>query len=285
MPAPGESAYDEGAHREPNGRPMTTDTVPVARQPAIFLGHGSPMNAVADNVHTQAWQRLGRSLGTPRAVLVVSAHWYTRGTFVTGEAIPKTIHDFGGFPDALYQIQYPAAGAPALAERVAARLRDFGARTRTDWGLDHGAWSLLVHLYPRADVPVIQLSLDASRPWSDQLTVGAAIAALRDEGVLILGSGGIVHNLGRVDWREHAATPEWATRFDDWVCAQAQAGHGEALADPSHFDEAGRLSVPTPEHYLPLLTVLGTRRIGEPVTLAHRGFELGSLSLAGLRVG
>jgi len=262
---------------------MTARSTP--RLPALFLGHGSPMNAVAQNAHTRAWQRLGHSIGIPRAILVISAHWYTRGTFVTGEPAPKTIHDFGGFPDALYQIVYPAAGAPALAADVAARLNGFGARVRTDWGLDHGAWSVLVHMYPAADVPVIQLSLDATRPWSDQYAIGAAISGLRENGVLVLGSGGIVHNLGRVDGRPAAAPPEWAQRFDDWVCERAVAGDDAALADRTGFDDAGRLAVPSPDHYLPLLTVLGTRRGDETVTIPYRGFELGTISLTAVQVG
>jgi len=257
----------------------------IRRQPALFLGHGSPMNAAAHNAHTQAWQGLGQALGTPRAILAISAHWYTRGTFVTGESAPKTIHDFGGFPDALYQIQYPAPGDPALAADVAARLKGFGASIRTDWGLDHGAWSVLVHMYPSANVPVLQLSLDANRPWSDQLAIGSAIGRLRDEGVLILGSGGIVHNLGRVDWRGVAPTPDWATRFDDWVCERAVAGDHAALVDSTGFNDAGRIAVPSPDHYLPLLTVLGTRRDGESVTIPYRGFELGSISLTAVQVG
>jgi 4,5-DOPA dioxygenase extradiol len=267
--------------------PMQTPShhTPPARLPALFLGHGSPMNAIADNVHTQAWRAMGKRLGKPKAVLAISAHWYTRGTFVTAEARPNTLHDFGGFPDALYQVQYPAPGAPALAAEVAQRLGDFAAAPRTDWGLDHGTWSVLRHLYPQADVPVVQLSIDATRHWSDALRIGAALRELREAGVLILGSGGIVHNLGRVDWQGRAPTPEWALRFDRWVADRALAGEDATLADVGAFDADGRLAVPTPDHYLPLLYVLGTRYPDEAARVVHTGFELGSISLQALQLG
>ena len=266
---------------------MNTDSHATlkSRLPALFLGHGSPMNALADNVHTQAWRRIAEQIGQPRAVLAISAHWYTEGTWVTGETTPKTIHDFGGFPDALFKIQYPAPGDPALAAQVVQRLAHIGARQRTDWGLDHGSWSVLRHMYPEADVPVVQLSIDARRSWPEHLALGAALSELRDDGVLILGSGGIVHNLGRVDWRGAQAPPDWALKFDNWVCERAIAGDDFALATPSTFDDAGRLAVPTPDHYLPLLYVLGSRRAGEPARIVHRGFELGSISLTAVQIG
>jgi 4,5-DOPA dioxygenase extradiol len=263
---------------------LSTQAAP-SRQPALFLGHGSPMNAVDENVHSQAWHAMGARLGKPKAILAISAHWYTRGTFVTAEAAPKTIHDFGGFPEALYQIQYPAPGAPELAAEVVQRLGDFAAAPRTDWGLDHGTWSVLRHLYPAADVPVVQLSIDATRPWSDALRIGAALRGLREEGVLVLGSGGIVHNLGRVDWQGRSPTPDWALSFDRWVADKALAGEDASLADPGVFDAAGRLSVPTPDHYLPLLYVLGTRFADDTTRVVHSGFELGTISLQALQLG
>lgn len=257
----------------------------TTRQPALFLGHGSPMNATADNVHTQAWRALGERLGKPRAILAISAHWYTRGTFVTAEARPKTIHDFGGFPDALYQLQYPAPGSPDLAAEVVRRLGDYAAAPRTDWGLDHGTWSVLRHVYPEADVPVVQLSIEATRPWSDALKIGAALRGLREDGILILGTGGIVHNLGRVDWQGRSPTPDWALSFERWVADKALAGEDATLADPGAFDAAGRLSVPTPDHYLPLLYVLGTRCPDDIARVVHTGFELGTISLQALQLG
>jgi 4,5-DOPA dioxygenase extradiol len=264
---------------------MTPNSSHVTRQPALFLSHGSPMNALADNEHTRAWQRIGRELIPPRAIITVSAHWYTRGTFVTAEARPKTIHDFGGFPPALYEIAYPAPGEPSLAAKVVDQLVEFNASSRTDWGLDHGTWSVLRHVFPSASIPVIQVSIDATRPWSDQLAIGRRLSALRDDGVLLVGSGGIVHNLSRVDWSGQGAVPEWATRFEQWVCDRAVSGDVAPLADTRQFDDAGRIAVPTPDHYLPLLTVLGSRRDDEGVSILHRGYELGTISLTALRVG
>ncbi len=264
---------------------MLQDSRNRARFPALFIGHGSPTNALADNAHTRAWRALGVKLGKPRAILAISAHWYTRGTFVTGQLAPKTLHDFAGFPEALQRIQYPAPGAPQLAHAVASCLALQGASVRTDWGLDHGTWSVLLHLYPKADIPVVQLSIDQTRPGADHLRMGAALSVLRDQGVLILGSGGIVHNLGHVDWRDAQVAPAWATQFDAWVRTKALAGEHDPLANLAAFDQAGRLSVPTPDHYLPLLYVLGTRRADEATTVVHEGFELGSISLTALQVG
>ncbi len=258
-------------------------TAPI-RMPALFLSHGSPMNAVADNEHTRAWRSLGEALGRPRAILSVSAHWYTRGTFVTGEAAPKTIHDFGGFPEVLFRQQYPAPGDPALASEVVGCLRDFGATARTDWGIDHGTWSVLKHVYPQADIPVVQLSVDATRPWRDALRIGRALQTLRDSGVLVLGSGGIVHNLGRVDWQGRSPTPAWALEFDHWVVERLSARDFESLAEPSAFPSAGPTAVPTPDHYLPLLYVLGTAMPGENARVVHTGYELGTISLHAIQV-
>lgn len=264
---------------------MHATVSPMTRQPALFFGHGSPMNALADNDLTRAWRAIGRSLVPPRGIVAVSAHWTTRGTAVTGEDSPKTLHDFAGFPEALYRVDYPAPGDPALAAEVVRRLAPFGASRRTDWGLDHGTWSVLRHVFPSADVPTVQVSVDLSRPWADQLAIGACLSALRDEGVLLVGSGGIVHNLARVDWTGRAPTPDWATAFEAWVLDRTLAGDVMPLATPAALDGHGRLAVPTPEHYLPLLTVLGSRREDDPVAVVHRGYELGSISLSALRVG
>ena len=180
---------------------------PTDRMPSVFFGHGSPMNAVADNEFTRAWRSLGAALPRPRAIVSVSAHWYTRGVHVTSDARPRTIHDFGGFPKPLYEVQYPAPGEPALATRLVSMLAEFGAAPRTEWGLDHGTWSVLVHTHPAADVPVVQLSIDATRPAAEHLAIGRALAPLREEGILLFASGGIVHNLMRVDWQGASAPP------------------------------------------------------------------------------
>jgi len=253
-------------------------TVPT-RQPALFVSHGSPTNALEANAFTSGWRALGERLPRPRAILSVSAHWYTRGTFVTGNALPPTIHDFGGFAKELYQVRYPAPGEPALAARVANLLEPLAVEVVEDWGLDHGTWSVLVHTHPQADVPVVQLSIDARQPASFHLELGRRLAPLRDEGVLLLGSGGIVHNLARVVWEHAAATPSWADEFDSWVRARIEAGDDPALTEPAAAGPSAALSVPTPEHYLPLLYVLGARSPADRVSFPVVGFDLGSLSM------
>ncbi|MBS0393752.1 MAG: 4,5-DOPA dioxygenase extradiol [Proteobacteria bacterium] len=243
------------------------------------MGHGSPTNALADNAFTAAWRDLGTAVAKPRAILAVSAHWYTRGVYVTSNASPPTIHDFGGFPKPLYALEYPAPGAPQLADRVASLLAASGAGASADWGLDHGTWAVLRHVYPAADVPVVQLSIDATLPPGGHYAIGRQLAHLRDEGILILGSGGIVHNLGRVDWHGASPPPRWATEFDDRVRAAILAGDDATLIDYGTLGEAARISVPTPEHYLPLLYVLGSRLAGDQPRLLTTGFELGSISM------
>jgi 4,5-DOPA dioxygenase extradiol len=255
------------------------------RLPALFVGHGTPMNALESNAFTRAWRGLGESLPRPRAILAVSAHWYTRGTLATANESPPTIHDFGGFPQPLYEITYPAAGLPALAGELASVLSPVPVPATDQWGLDHGTWSVLVHMYPDADIPVVQLSIDALKPPAYHLALGAQLAALRERGVLIFGSGGIVHNLGRLERERDAPAPQWASQFDEWVRARAVAGEREALADFASQGEVARWSVPTPEHYLPLLYVLGTQQPGERVTFPVSGFDLGSLSMTSVLVG
>ena len=255
------------------------------RQPAVFIGHGSPTNALDDNRHTRVWSALGRSLARPKAVLVVSAHWYVAGTAVTAMARPKTIHDFYGFAPELYAYEYPAPGEPALAERVRALLSDVAVDLDEGWGLDHGAWSVLAHVYPRADMPVIQLSIDGTKPAPFHLEIGRKLAPLRDEGVLILGSGNVVHNL-RVMRRTEAAPPfDWALQFNDVLRERLVARDAQALANPMQFGDAARLSIPTPEHYLPLLYAAGAARDGDAVEVLTDGIELGSISMLSVRFG
>ena len=256
----------------------------MSRMPALFIGHGSPMNALESNRHTEAWRALGASLPEkPRAVLCVSAHWLTEGLAVTAMPWPRTIHDFGGFPRALFEMQYPAPGDPALAARIAEALAPLPVELDQSWGLDHGAWSVLVHLFPQADVPVLQLSLDAGQPESFHLGLGQRLGALRDEGVLILGTGNVVHNLRTLDWSGGAY--DWAVRFNDWARGRILAGDHAALCDwRAHGADAAR-AIPTAEHYWPLLPVLGARRADEKVQVVTDGIELGSISMLALRVG
>lgn len=253
--------------------------------PALFLGHGNPMNALERNRYTDAWRALGAALPRPRAILAVSAHWVTRGTAVTVMERPRTIHDFGGFPPELFEVQYPAPGDPALAARVRALLAPTDVALDQNWGLDHGTWSVLAHVFPDADVPVVQLSLDGTRPPSDHYALAGRLAPLRDDGILILGSGNVVHNLGRIQWAGDAQPYEWATRFNDAVRSRLAAGAPEALVDYASLAPDARLSVPTPEHYLPLLYVLAQQRTDEPVTLPVDGIEYGSIGMLAVAVG
>jgi len=255
------------------------------RIPAVFIGHGSPMNAIGTNDWTAAWQALGRALPRPRTILAISAHWYTRGSLVTGNALPPTIHDFGGFPAELYQVRYDAPGDPALATQLVERLQGIPVTVRDDWGLDHGTWSVLVHVFPNADIPVVQLSVDATRPAAFHYALGQQLASLRDEGVLLLGSGGVVHNLARVVWSPAAAVPDWAASFDAQVRAHVASADHQPLVDYHTFGEAARLSVPTAEHYLPLLYVLGAQQPDERADFLCGGFDLGTISMTSLVVG
>jgi len=258
---------------------------PAARLPALFFGHGSPMNTLERNRYTAAWRAIGATLPQPRAVLAVSAHWTTRGTAVTAMGQPRTIHDFGGFPQELYAVQYPAPGDPALAAQVRERLAPLDVQLDQHWGLDHGSWSVLAHVFPDANVPVVQLSLDLTQPVRFHYELGVRLAALRDQGVLILGSGNVVHNLGLIQWGANAKPYDWAVRFNETVRARLAARDHDALIDYSSFGPEARLSVPTPEHYLPLLYVLGSQRPDEAVTLPIDGIEYGSISMLAVAVG
>ncbi|MFM2288256.1 MAG: hypothetical protein RL684_1399 [Pseudomonadota bacterium] len=255
-------------------------------QPALFLGHGSPMLAIEPGPYSAAWQRLGQELPRPRAIVVISAHWYTRGTAVTAMQHPKTIHDFYGFPQALFDVQYPASGDPALAERVRTLLAPAVVHADLqEWGLDHGSWSVLRYLYPQADIPVVQLSIDGTLPPQAHLDLAHRLKPLRAEGVLVLGSGNIVHNLRALDRTGAGKGDPRAVEFDGFVRRAVLAGDDAALADYASAGESARWSVPTPEHYLPLLYVLGTRHAGEAVGFPVQGFALGALSMLAVQVG
>jgi len=258
-----------------------------ARMPVLFVGHGNPMNAIEENRWSQAQRALATSLPRPRAILAISAHWYVDGTHTTGGAHPETIHDFGGFPAALYQVQYPAAGDPALAKRAVALLGGRHASVTSGWGLDHGTWSVLCHLRPAADVPVVQLSIDAGLAPAEHLALGRALAPLRDEGVLILGSGNLTHNLRHAFGAWHsgdAATPAWAAAFDEGA-ARAVAERDEAWLISALERDEGRLAHPTPDHFLPLLYVAGAASKDDPVSSPITGFDMGSLSMRSMLIG
>lgn len=247
--------------------------------PVAFFGHGSPMNTLESNRHTQAWRALGESMPRPRAILSISAHWYIEGTAVTAMEKPRTIHDFFGFPQALFDVRYLAPGEPALAARVRELLAPVDVALDQDWGLDHGTWSVLAHVYPQADVPVIQLAIDAGKPAQWHYELGRRLAPLRDEGVLIAGSGDVVHNLRVIRWGANSSPYDWAQRFNDLARECMERGEHGTLVEYEKLGEDARLSIPTPDHYLPLLYVLGAQQPGDKFEIATDGIELGSISM------
>lgn len=244
------------------------------------------MNAIEENAWTRAWAAIGSALPRPAAVLAISAHWYVPQTAVTAMDAPRTIHDFGGFPPELFAVRYPAPGDPALAERVAALLSPLPVARDFRWGLDHGAWSVLCRMYPNADVPVVQLSIDEGQPPEFHYELGKLLAPLRDEGVLVLGSGNLVHNLHAYAWGRHPAAPfDWAVRFEEQARRHLLAGDDAPLVAYEGLGRDATLSVPTPDHYLPLLYVIALRRKGEAVTFPVEGVDGGSISMLSVRVG
>ena len=254
--------------------------------PAIFFGHGNPMNALQNNDWTEGWSNIGRTIRRPRAILCVSAHWYLPATLVTAMTAPRTIHDFGGFPRELYQVQYPAPGDPQLASRIYELLSPISIGLDDSWGLDHGTWSVLNHVYPDADVPVVQLSIDEGQPPAFHFELGQRLAPLRDEGVLIAGSGNIVHNLHAYAWGKHIPDPyDWAVRFETVARDLLISCEFEPLVNYETLGRDALLSIPTPEHYLPLLYVLGARRKDETVTFPVDGVDGGSVSMLSVQVG
>lgn len=254
--------------------------------PAIFFGHGNPMNALLRNEWTEGWAAIGKNLERPRAVLCVSAHWYLPATLVSAMPAPRTIHDFGGFPRELYQVQYPAPGDPQLARRVQDLLARLPVELDESWGLDHGTWSVFRHVYPEADVPIVQLSIDKTQPPQFHFLLGQRLAPLRDEGLLIAGSGNIVHNLHAYAWGKHIPDPyDWAVRFETAARDQLLACEFEPLINYESLGRDALLSIPTPDHYLPLLYVLGAHREGETVTFPVDGVDGGSVSMLSVQVG
>lgn len=253
--------------------------------PAAFIGHGSPMNALERNRFTEAWRLFGASVPRPRAILVVSAHWYVNATAITAMPRPRTIHDFYGFPRELFEVQYPAPGLPELAEEVADVAKPDHVGPDIDgWGLDHGTWSVLVHAFPDADIPVVQLSINAQKPAGFHLDLGARLAALRERGVLLLGSGNVVHNLRAMDWKQPGAAFDWNQRFDADTTQLLAERPGDATSLVEHPDYA--LSAPTAEHFLPLLYLAGAAAAaGSGADVLVAGPAYGSLSMTSYTVG
>jgi len=258
---------------------------PSARMPVLFIGHGSPMNAIEDNAFHRSWQQLGRTLPKPQAILSISAHWITNGTKVTDNTKPKTIHDFGGFPRELFEAQYPAPGAPELAKETTGIVNSTQVTTDDSWGLDHGTWSVLLPMYPAADIPVYQLSLDYAQPSTYHYEIGKQLGKLRDKGVLIIGSGNLVHNLMKIDWSGGNNVYDWAAEFDakmtEWI---NKGDHKSVLNYQKLLGNTATMAHPTYDHLLPLFYILGLQQKGEQVRYFNDQFQMGSISMRSLQI-
>ncbi len=255
----------------------------MERMPVLFVGHGSPMNAIENNAFTEKWEALGRSLPRPKAILAVSAHWFTAGTKVTDAETPKMVYDMYGFPEALYRVSYPAPGAPSLAHK-AKELSEADVKFDNTWGLDHGAWSVLCRMYPKANIPVFQFSVNRLAPMEEHYRIGRALGALREEGVLIFGTGNVVHNLARVNMYMEEGYP-WAYEFDAYIKNSILQRDDEKVI---HYERAGACAAyafTSPDHYTPLLYTLGASEKDEPVTVFNEACVFGSLSMTGYVFG
>jgi 4,5-DOPA dioxygenase extradiol len=253
------------------------------KMPALFLGHGSPMNAIEDNEFSRGWQAMAADLPKPQAILCISAHWETSGVYVTAAKQPKTIHDFGGFPKALFDVEYNAPGSPELARKITGLVKSAKVNLDATRGLDHGVWSVLLPMYPNADIPVVQLSLDKNHPHEFHYQLAKELAPLRDEGVLIIGSGDIVHNLRLFNFNA-ASSYDWASRFNDMVKAHIISGKHAPLIDYKSFGQDAEFSVPTPEHYLPLLYIIALQEKDEKVSFFN-DWVIGSISMTSVLIG
>ena len=256
------------------------------KMPVLFLGHGSPMNAIEENEFVQGFRATGRELQKPLAILCISAHWETKGTWVTAMESPRTIHDFGGFPSVLYQEQYPAPGCPLLAEIISETVNTTTIGHDHSWGLDHGAWSVIKHMYPQADIPVIQMSLDVTKSPKEHYDLAKELQGLRHQGVLIVGSGNMVHNLKRVDWNRLNETYgyDWAEEASEKMKHFIAARDHSALIEFHKQGSAFDLAIPTPEHYLPLIYTLGLQESGEQTTLFNDQYLAGSLTMTSVKI-
>jgi 4,5-DOPA dioxygenase extradiol len=256
------------------------------RMPAFFFGHGNPMNAIQTNRWTEAWSSIGRSMPRPRAIVCVSAHWYLPATLVTAMPQPRTIHDFGGFPRPLFEVRYPAPGEPDLSARIRTLLAPVEVGADMRWGLDHGTWSVLVHVFPDADIPVVQLSIDETQPASFHYDLGQRLGELREEGILVMGSGNLVHNLHTYAWGRHDPEPfDWAVRFETMAREQIRIREHQPLIEYERLGRDAQLSVPTPDHYLPLLYILGLQQEDDAVSFPVEGVDGGSISMLTVQIG
>lgn len=256
--------------------------------PVLFIGHGSPMNGIEDNAFSSRWEKLGKEIPEPKAVLVVSAHWLTRGTHVTAMERPRTIHDFGGFPQELFQVQYPAPGDPELANATRSLIKSTTVGLDHDWGLDHGAWTVVRRMYPKAQIPIVQLSIDYDKPASYHYNLAKELKALRKKGVLILGSGNMVHNLRMIDWRNLNTENygyDWAIEMHHLFKDKIRNGDHKAMIDYLKLSPAARLAVPTPDHYYPLMYILGLQDEKEEPEFFNDKLVAGSLNMTSVRFG
>ncbi|HLC43116.1 MAG TPA: 4,5-DOPA dioxygenase extradiol [Methylomirabilota bacterium] len=255
------------------------------KTPVLFVGHGSPMNGIETNAYSLAWEELGKQVARPKAVLCISAHWLTAGTFVHVSDAPKTIHDFWGFPKTLYEARYPCPGAPTVAKEIQSLITKTTVSPDTEWGLDHGAWTVLHHLFPAADVPVFQMSIDHTKPSEFHYQIGKELAALREQRVLIVGSGNIVHNLRVMRYDRDAKPYDWAIEFDELTRQLIVAGDHRSLIAYEKCGRAASLAVPTPDHYWPLLYTIALQDAGEPVSFPIEGIANGSISMRTIIIG
>lgn len=250
--------------------------------PALFIGHGSPMNAIEANEFSQSWIEIGQSLPKPQAIVCISAHWETSGSKVTAMEKPRTIHDFSGFPQALFHVDYPAAGSPALAKLIQ-QIPTSEVQPDVNWGLDHGAWSVLIRMFPEADIPVVQLSLDQNKSPKEHYELGQKLTSLRNRGVLIIGSGNIVHNLGMMRWEDVAY--DWATEFDEGLKKRILSRDHLSIINYSELGRNAKLAIPTNEHFLPLLYILALQQHGDQVQFFAEKVTFGSISMRSIRIG
>ncbi len=258
------------------------------KMPVLFIGHGSPMNGIENNGFSRQWQNLGTSLETPKAVLVISAHWLTNGTHVTAMDHPKTIHDFGGFPQELFDVQYPAPGDSKLAKETKSLIQSTNVGLDHDWGLDHGAWTVVRHMYPQANIPVIQLSIDYSKPASYHYQLAKELAALRKKGVLIIGSGNMVHNLRMIDWKNMNTDNygyDWAIEMHELFKNKISDGDHQALINYDQLSKSAKLAIPTPDHYYPLMYILGLQEKNEDPVFFNDKLVAGSLNMTSVKFG
>jgi len=254
------------------------------RMPAFFMGHGSPMNGIEDNVFSRSWADLGRALPEPAAVLCISAHWLTDGTHVTAMEQPRTLHDFYGFPQALFNVNYPAPGSPAWAQETASAITRTQVGLDHEWGLDHGTWSVVKHMYPEAKIPVLQLSIDYAKPPLYHYELAKELISLRNNGVLIIGSGNMVHNLRMLNWRQPDAGFDWAEEMNETFKSLIEEGQHDKLIDYNSLGASARLAIPTPDHYLPLIYALGLRDKSESVAFFNDSLSMGSVSMTSVKI-